>query len=182
MLARNSQLKLFGPELLIAVLAAILSLRNEVATQSLEGGWKGIKPLVTSKSSVEKLLGDPVSVSQDGLYWYKSTEGSFRMNYSAKPCTKAFFGRGDFSVPEETVHDYQVFMKIASEWSSFNVNPVNFIRDTSGDVLNSVNYYSRDLNIMISGKTSPTDGKDYFATVWFGPGKAEAEKFRCKMN
>ena len=36
----------------------ILCLTSTVSGQSLEGGWKGVKPLHTDKSKVEKLFGE----------------------------------------------------------------------------------------------------------------------------
>lgn len=60
-------------------------LNSIVSCQTIEEGWKGIKPLKADKTSVEKLLGKP-EIDNNGYHGYR-TDGAFiQVNYSTLPC------------------------------------------------------------------------------------------------
>ena len=160
------------------VLFAIASsLAQNLLSQSIEGGWKGIKPLITSKTDVEKTLGKPSVIDDNGYYGYRTEEAFIQINYSTAPCKKNQYNRGKFMIAANTVLSYDVHMKKELTLSDLTFD--KYYKDTSGDVINVWTYYNRDYSIGVTVGTKNGEDTEYVGTIRFAPPKAEAEKLKC---
>src|SRR5688572_29377279 len=90
---------------------------STVSCQKLEDGWKGIQPLKTRKSAVEKILKAPEASMSSGYVGYSTEVAYLRVTYAEAPCSDAPFGRGEFNVPENTVIHYTVQIRKSIEFS-----------------------------------------------------------------
>lgn len=158
------------------VFLLILGLPLVLACQDIENGWKDIKPLLTNRTAVEKLLGNP-RVDDNGYYGYSSNETFIQVNYSTKPCAGDQYNRGRYIISKDTVLDYTVTLKIPIRLSELNFNRELFTKDT-GDHLSNVFYLNnRDAGIMITVFTQLD--AEYVGSIQFRPTKSDAEKFKC---
>lgn len=145
--------------------------------QTVEDGWKGIKPLRTNKAEVEKLLGKP-GIDSSGFYGYKTNEAFVRVNYSTTPCNKSEMGRGDFNVPQGTVLDYHVILEKPVLISELNFKRNDYYRDTSGHSNGNPIYATGDHSIIISAFIR--DGVEFASRFDYRPSKKDAEEFTCQ--
>src|SRR5258708_21936317 len=87
-----------------------------IGCDSIEEGWKTIRPLSTTKDSVQKLLGNP-EIDENGYYGYVTEDAYVQINYSSAPCKDNQYKRGIFNVPTDTVISYTVNIKKAIQLS-----------------------------------------------------------------
>ncbi len=146
------------------VFVLILLLNSVVLCQTIEDGWKGIKPLETNKTKVDKLLGKP-EIDDNGYYNYRTDEAFIQVNYSENPCSKDNYGRGKYTVAKDTVLSYWVHLKEGIKLSEFNFDREKYYKDTSGDLKSSYDFYNDEdgigIDIGIQGSTEkdPKSGK-----------------------
>lgn len=97
------------------ILLFIMFLNLIVSCDTIEDGWKGIKPLKTDKISVNKLLGTP-EIDDNEYHRYTSDEAFVRVNYSTAPCKDNQYKRGEYNIAQDTVLDYYVVIKKGSNF------------------------------------------------------------------
>ena len=147
--------------------------------QTIENGWKGIKPLHTNRIVVEKILG-PAKVNDSGYYYYDyNTEDAYiQVNYSTAPCQDDKYKRGKFNVAENTVLDYSVILKNAVRITDFEFDKKKYYKETGGDVLNLATYRNYEDGVAIGVTLKKHD--EIVNPIRFQPAKNDATKFACK--
>src|SRR3954449_6692184 len=91
-------------------LGLILILLSMCCHDPIEDGWKGVLPLHAAKKIVEERLGS-AKIDENGYYMYSTDDVSVQLDYSTTPCKENPYGRGKYSVPENTVLNYRVIFK-----------------------------------------------------------------------
>lgn len=147
-----------------------------ICCDSIERGWKGIKPLHASQEQVEKILGKG-KVNENGYVVFETEEATLRFEFSTVPCRDALYNRGKFNVPERTVLNYTVTLKNASKLSDLKFNRSNYYRDTSGDVKDNILYTSNKDAVWIN--VGAREGVEYVGTIYYWPNEGDKAKFRC---
>jgi hypothetical protein len=158
------------------ILPLIMILNYFVWCDSIENGWKGIKPLKTDKASVDKLLGTP-EIDTDGFQGYTKDNIYVRINYSSTPCINTYFGRGEYNIAKDTVLNYEVVIKRVMKISELEFNHEKYLKDTSGDLANFVSYIDSEDGIIITVYVQ--EGTEYVKTISFSPTKQDSETFKC---
>lgn len=144
---------------------------------SIENGWKGIKPLKTDKVTVEKILGKPTA-SMDGFYNYDLPDAFVHINYTNEPCQKAYHGRGKYDVLEDTVLDYQITLQQDVKLKDLKFQREKYERQIDPEQNKLIYYINRDDAILI--KVSIVDNIEYVGQIIFDPSPADKKKFACK--
>lgn len=158
------------------VLAIIVFLCVAVSCQTIEDGWKNIKPLHTNRSMVDKLLGaSKESPPLDTIY--RNDEAFVRITYTVEPCTEDNFRRGKFNVPKGTVLEYYLRIKKDIKLGDFDYKREKYKKDTSGDIVNIVQYRNVEDGITLDAYIQ--QGVEYLSAIRIGPSKKDAEKFKC---
>jgi len=147
--------------------------------QSLEDGWKGIKPLITNRESVEKVLGKG-EIDNNGYYNYRSVEAFVQVNYSTSPCVENQYGRGKYKIPAETVLGYKLSPKNLSLLSAINARFERYRKDTSGDLDGGYTLRNSEDGVAIEVETQ--GDVEYFGGAIFGPSKKAAAEFQCNKD
>ena len=142
----------------------------------VEDGWKGIRPLRTNFDQVSKSLGKGKTDS-DGNFNFVTEDASIHAIFSSAPCTEAGFGRGDYNVPERTILNYVVHMKKLVKFTDLDLDRENYVRDASGDVINSFTYVNKKDGVWISVRIR--DDIEYVGTIYYWPTEKDKEKFKC---
>lgn len=157
-------------------LMIFMSLIMTIQCQTIEKGWKEIRPLHSDKSAVDRILG-PSKVDKNGYFDYSTEDAYIRVNYSTVPCRNNQYLRGKFSVPENTVLDYVVLWKNLTKLSELEFKREQYHKDTSGDVTNFISYInSKDgvaINVTVLGN------EEFVRNIRFRPSKTDSEKFAC---
>lgn len=147
---------------------------------SIENGWKGIKPLNSTKREVEKLLGPPIS-DKDGFYGYRTPEAFISIEYSATPCTANSGKRGQFSIPQNTVVNYVVTLKEPLKLSDLEFARPKYEKDTGdGHLLNYALYINKVDGISI--EVFSKDEIEYVGGIYVKPSVEEDKKLKCKTQ
>ena len=103
--------------LIIIFLIPLFSAVAQDTTYStiVENEWKGLVPLRSTKTDVEKILGKPVKQDSDSLT-YKTDKEEVRVSYSKANCKGSMNG---WNVPANTVLEFTVYpdkeLKIAED-------------------------------------------------------------------
>jgi hypothetical protein len=160
------------------IILLLLSLNLATFGQSIENGWKGIRPLQTNKTTVDRILGTP-EIEDDGYHGYKTAEAFIRVNYSSSPCESNPAGRGKYAIPTNTVLDYDVILNKEIRLSEFRFNRQKYRRIADGDVINFVYYYDEEDGIMLTARIQ--EETEYVRKIDFRPASSEIEKYKCKF-
>ena len=164
-------------ELFGAVLSIFLA--SGVFGQTIENGWKGIEPLKTTKSEVEKILGKP-EIDNDGFHKYRLDGAYIRINYSSIPCREDFFGRGKYKVPADTVLDYSVHWSDGINIVEISFDRKSFHRETDGHVAGLVHYISSEGDVLITADIH--DKTEIVGRILFNIGASKAKVFPCPLS
>jgi hypothetical protein len=146
-------------------------------SDSIENGWKDIKPFKTNKATVHKLLGTP-KVDDNGYEIYNLPDVFVRVNYTTKPCVPNNYGRGEYKVPKNMVLDYSFGLKkkIKITDLKFKRDKYKKVRDT--ELPNLVHYYGIGLGVDID--SSIEDNIEYVSRFWFRPNIEQNKELKCK--
>ena len=158
----------------------MMILTSTISCQSLENGWKDIKPLHSNKGEVEKIFGEPKIVGNNS-YRYTTDDAYVEVKYATAPCKESQYGRGVFRVPENTVLEYHVYFKEFPEFprlSDIKLDKRKYEKDTSGDAPFIYSYWNRDGGIRLS--VNFKGDVDRVQGIAFSPSKIDEEKFACK--
>lgn len=158
-------------------LLLVIALVSTVSCQTIEDGWKGVKPLKTDKAAVEKLFGKPEVVDDNDYHGYR-TDGAFiQVNYSTAPCKENQYNRGKYNVPADTILDYTVNFKDRIKFSDLKVDKEKYNKEMDGHVGDLVYYTSRDNSIRITAIVQ--NEAEYVGKISFRATKSDSEKFQC---
>jgi len=144
----------------------------------IENGWKGVKPLKTSKAEVDKILGKS-GEDASGFHRYMVPEAEIVVDYSKEPCSLAPQGRGGYTVPVNTVLSYTVLLKAKPKVSDFEFNPKNSHRVSSEHLLNYASYVNDDDTVEINVMTEAGSEEFVYEIVYRGK-NSDLERLRCK--
>lgn len=158
------------------ILILIIYISSIVSCQTIEDGWKRIKPLKTDKASVERLFGK-AEITNDGFFRYGTDDFSIVVNYSTAPCEANVLSRGRYNVPKDSVLNYIVYIKKPVEISNLKFDRRNYYRDTKGDLENNVLYVNKDGSIIIGSNFQ--EETEYGGTIYYKPRKEDIEQFKC---
>ena len=158
-------------------LVFVMTLSLVTYCDSIEDGWKGIKPFHTSRLEVERLLGRP-KIDDNGYYRYSTPEADIEINYSSIPCSENRYGRGKFKIPLETVLSYRVLLKARPKVSDLEFDRQIFQRETSGHVLNLASYVNKDSTVSVL-VTIETNSDEFVREIDYRPPTTELEKLEC---
>jgi hypothetical protein len=159
------------------VIALLLALNFTVLCSPLEDGWKGIKPLSSDMTTVNRILGEP-KVDSYGYYRYAVDETHIEVSYAAVPCSEAEYGRGEYSVPAKTVIYYSVHFRKLVKLSELEFAREKYKRVTNEHEPDVVTYYSEEFGITII--TNLQGGVEYVASIDFRPSMAGKQRYKYK--
>jgi len=108
---------------------------------SRESGWRGIVPLQSKRSEVERLLG-PASETLPGATLYRTMDGTVRISYSeGTPCgTKDSHWR----VPADTVITVDVTLSPGHLLSQLNLDEAKYSKKSGGHRPEDVYYVNEE--------------------------------------
>ncbi len=161
----------------VYVLSLIFLLNIFVFSQTVEDGWKGIKPLRTNKVAVDKILGKPETDDND-YKRYSTDEAFIRVNYSTSPCKDNQYKRGEYNVPQDFILDYYVVLDKMVKLSDFKYKRGKYVKDTSGDLKSSALYINETDGVWLTVYIQ--EDAEYVTKIYYKPNKKNAEAFRCK--
>jgi hypothetical protein len=160
----------------ISIILVIALLSPFAICQTIENGWKEIKPLKTSKAAVEKILGH-AEPDQSGYFGYQPGDEVFvQVNYSTEPCQADSVGRGKYAVPKDTVLGYNVRFRKSINLSDLKYRRQDYVRQTDPHSEGQFVLINRNGGVMITGETN---GSDLVNVIYFTPSTADKEKFKC---
>jgi hypothetical protein len=164
---------------MMTLLLFALLLVPTASGDSIYDGWRGIKPLRTTKATVDKMLGVPV-IDDNGYAGYPFEEGFVQVNYSSIPCAGNQYNRGKYDVPENTVLDSRVSFHKHVKSSDLEFDRDRYVRQTNDHAPGLVYYQNRKTGVLIGIEIQ--QGKEYLGTLTFRPTEADKEKFKCKIE
>ena len=147
---------------------------STVSCQKLEDGWKGIQPLKTRKSAVEKMFGKP-DIDDNGYHGYRFDGGFIQVNYSTAPCKENQYNRGKYNIESEIVLDYTVNLHNGIRLSELKFDREAYRKEESSQGSNL--YVRRDNSIWIT--TFLERGQEYAVRIDFRAGNLESAKRKC---
>ena len=115
----------------------LLALLFFVRPQSPEG-WKGIVPLITKRSEVEKILGAPANRCEN-FCKYKNGDDEIFIQYADEACSK----ENKWLVPSGTVTEISVYPGEGPKFSSLKLNRRKF-KKTNDPELHGYAWYGND--------------------------------------
>lgn len=129
-------------------------------------------PLKTSKIEAEKILGKPTYIGKPevrgtGHYEYETEDATVQINYSTEPCKKNYGGRGDYSVPKDTVLGYIVVPKKSIKLSDFKYSREKYEKIENKGEYTDYFYENADDGIIFSTKVK--DNVEYLYHISFDP-------------
>jgi hypothetical protein len=159
------------------ILLLIAFFNSIILCDSVENGWKGVKPLENDKTSVDKLWGTP-EIDDNGYAGYLTDEAFIQVNFTSSPCENNQYGRGKYNVAKDTVLNYTVNLKKMIKLSDFKFNREKYVKDTSGDLANFVDYINAEEGVDITVYIQ--EEVEYVTKIRFSPTEKDTEIFKCK--
>ncbi|MCA1614467.1 MAG: hypothetical protein LC800_10115, partial [Acidobacteria bacterium] len=150
------------------VLAALLFVASLTDDASQAKGWRGIIPLRSARSDVERLLGAPIRPGFASLY--DTSKAKVSVFYSQGPCTE---GKGGWKVPLDTVINIAVLprgrllVSDIKQIADLSLDGRGFTRAPDPRVPGSVNYFNDEAGVDVSTWES-ADG-EHVQIINFGP-------------
>lgn len=164
----------------ILLVILILTFNSLAFDNFVEDGWKGIKPLKTSRGIAEKVLGTHQKVTKFGLFNYVTADFFAQADYSDFPCEESSYGRGDYNVSPETVLNYKVIFYKQMKLNDLKFQRKKYRREEDSEMTGLVYYINADDAVIISVRTK--NGVEYVAEIRFDPTPADKKKFECKNS
>lgn len=158
------------------ILFIVLLIKLITFCDTVENGWKGIKPGRSNLEEVTKILGIG-RIDGDGFYHFETEDALIYMNFSTEPCVVANYGRGQYNVPEKTVLTYSVIPKRQMKLSTLKLDSETYRRDTSGDVIDTAAYISNKKGIWID--VGIRNGVEYVGRISYRASESDMETFKC---
>ncbi|MEO5859391.1 MAG: hypothetical protein ABIR33_10630 [Pyrinomonadaceae bacterium] len=161
-----------------ANLIFLICLSCSALGQAIEAGWKGVLPLVSSKSDVEKAYGKPERVDDNGYYSYRMADSFVQVNYATEPCRPNQYNRGRFNVPANTVLDVWVSIHKTILLKELKYDGSKYLRDASGHT-GVFHYVNRESSIMISTSIQDAESNEYVGRIEYRAAERLKTKFAC---
>lgn len=160
-------------------LLLIMLLSSVGLCSAIEEGWRGIKPLETDKISVDKLLGNPETIDENGYHNYRTDDAFIQVNYTSARCKhlKDYPERGKYDVEKLTVLSYTVNLKKKFNFSELEFDRKDYVKEFDMGLRGNVYYSSVKYGILIY--VSVQEENEYLQTLYFNPNEINKEKFRC---
>jgi len=163
-------------ERIITKLFVFLVLTIVAHGQTVEAGWKGILPLISSMGDVEKAYGKAENIDDNGYHNYRIDDSFIQVSYATEPCQPNQYNRGKFNVPANTVLDVWVTLTKAILLTDLNFDRPKYLRDVS-DHTGGIHYIKREMNVMISAGIRDEHGDEYVGRIVYRP----AERLKAKL-
>ena len=154
---------------------------EEIIDNSIEDGWKGIKPFRTGKATVKKILDSAEKVIKAGYTNYDTGEFFMQITYSNASCKDNAVKPGKFNVPENTVLNYDLVFNIkAIVLSDFKFQREKYRRETDSKNSEFAYYINDDDGIKLYVRVFK--GAEYVGRVEFFVSEKDKKKFECKNS
>lgn len=146
----------------------LISSMFSVPDSSNVEGWRGIVPLHSTRSDVERLLGPMTHPCECGYYL---DDVNVFFKYSPGDCKS---GRGKWNVPRDTVLGIIVYPKTQPQLSDLKLDMSKFSKEYDGHVESIVSYVNDEegLTIEVDEDTRSVNG------YYYGPAKKD-KLLRC---
>ena len=161
---------------LLAIMILLSALSVSSKGQSLENGWLGILPLVSTREDVEKKLGKP-EIDNNGYHGFVHDGTFIQVNYAVGPCQPDRRGRGSLNVPKDTVLGYHVWFKQGLKLSDLKWSKDRYQKQVDSHAWNQVIYVNYKEGISI--KVGLRDDGEYVANIVFTPSETLRKKSQC---
>ena len=139
-------------------------------------------PLISTKENVEKILGKPERVDDNGYYFYEIDGYYVQVNYSTEPCRPNQYNRGKFNVAKNTVLDTWINVKKELLLTELDFDRKQYYKDTSGDLLNVYDYRNGQGGINITVGIQDEKKTEYVGRITFRPSEKLQLQFACPKN
>lgn len=144
---------------------------------SIECGWRGLSVFQTKREEVEKILGKPKT--DDGVTRYENDEARVRIIFSALPCSRVEYGRGEYQLETNTIIEYQVNLKTPIELSDLKWKKDRYERIEDLHILDVFHYRNLKDGISFSTKIG-NDNIERAGTFSYSSTNVQNERFRCR--
>lgn len=134
-------------------------------------GWRGLIPLHSSRTDVERLLGAPADPG--GSFYYLGREGVIILYAAGSPCGE--HGENEWQVPRDTVVNITVSSEVKPKISNFRIDKKKFKRVDSGHLPYVFYYVDEEEGIRIEVVRGRVDSITYFPA-------AKDSHLRCPRN
>lgn len=157
-------------------LLCIFVLAHATFAQSLDDGWKGVRPLLTDKVAVEKTFGN-AEIDDNGYHSYRHGGTFIQVNFSSAPCAKDQYNRGEFTVAADTVLGYTVNFSSSILLSELKFDTSSYRKETSDHAPGQIHYISDKHSVMISSAIQGS--REYVGRIMFKPNVADSKRLKC---
>jgi hypothetical protein len=153
-------------------MAALLSLSLTflLAGHSTVEGWRGIVPLHSTRSDVERLLGPGTNECKCGYYL---DDVNVFFVYSSFNCKTG----GAWDVPVDTVLRITVYPKPSPRFSDLSIDKTKLSERQDGHIANIVSYVNDDEGLIIEVNRE----LDMVLGFYYGPA-ARDQHLRCQVS
>jgi hypothetical protein len=131
-------------------------------------GWRGIVPLKSNRTDVERLLGP--STERCGCLYKSEIENVF-IEYTTSTCGKG----GSYNVPRDTVITLTVYPKKNQKIADFQVSEPKFKRTQDLHMGDIVHYDNEEEGLLIEADAYSNDVR---SIMYYAP-KSRAKDLRC---
>jgi hypothetical protein len=152
------------------------------SSQKIEDGWQGLRALDSSKADVEKLLGPPKRVDDNGYYYYEKGDAFAEVNYSTEPCQPNHYNRGKYNLPVWTVLQLRIRPDKPLLRADVKFDPNDFVIDRSGDVFDLYDYISESLGIRMSFAHRRDLNGEYLQRIEYWGEADRLTKLKCEVG
>ena len=161
---------------LLAILILLSALPASSKGQSLENGWLGIRPLVSTREDVEKKLGKP-EIDKNGYHGFVHDGTFIQVDYAVGPCQPDRRGRGSMNVPKDTVRGYHVWFDRGFKLSDLDWSKGRYDKQVDPHAWNQITYVNDTDGIIF--KVGLWNDREYVTRITFNPSEAQRKKFQC---
>lgn len=159
---------------LLLLFSVIGSSQTNIKTESIEEGWKAIKPLQTTRAQIESFLTNPTK--NGSQISYETDDALVHITYSKAPCSD--IGSGRYKVSQDTVVNYQVVLKKDIKISELKWKKNLYKRDDDPEILQFVDYRNAQDGIKVNA-VKLDDGVEKVISISYYPDKKSEESVKC---
>jgi hypothetical protein len=129
------------------IISSVWLLLSVIYTQAQ--GWRGIVPLHSTRTDVERLIGLPSDSNKVMAYYYLENE-TVAIQYITGGCEKGY----EWNVPLETVLTVAVHPKIKPKLSELQIDLTKFKREVNPHIADIVFYVNKEDGIGIETRVN----------------------------
>jgi hypothetical protein len=146
------------------------------AAESAPNEWKGLLPLRSTRSDVERLLGKP-SIPSEFVDIYRTEAERVHVRYSNGPCEPSPVER--WNVAKDVVILMEVIPQRTISIESLHLDPKRYLRFQESHPENWVQYWRKDDGIIVH---SIIQGKEEYLRFFEYRPAAKDKALRCLTN